>query len=124
MSVSVERFVDDPIVTFVFADRLDSGTMEAFRQHKDELLQSMGAFYAILDVRSVPLPLDDVIATLDGDDAYNLAAEPRIRFTVLVQSDVQTSNDPTIFAVFEDKDEVLEYVHKDIASKAQGQVVT
>ncbi len=65
-----------------------------------------------------------MIATLDGDDAYNLAAEPRIRFTVLVQSDVQTSNDPTIFAVFEDKDEVLEYVHKDIASKAQGQVVT
>jgi len=44
MSVSVERFVDDPIVVFNFGNHLDSTTVDEFNRIIGELLLALGTF--------------------------------------------------------------------------------
>lgn len=116
MSVSVERFVDDPIVIFNFSGQLDSDTVEEFNHVKEDLLMSLGAFYAILDVRAINLAREDdavgVQAQFSPDD---LTADTRVRFALLGHANASRASDREETFIFRDKDEIVEHVRKELA---------
>ena len=111
MSVTVERALDEPIVRFVFSGAFDAVTVTEANTHAQQLLDSLGVFYAILDLTSISESPQQVIDALRRASASNMIKSNRIH-PILVNR--QAITDGTIPSFTDDRAAVT-YIRRTIA---------
>lgn len=116
MTIRIERSIDDPIVTFVFEGPLDPYAVHDVDEKAAQLLQEMGMFYAILDIRGTQMTFGEALALFES---LRSPASP-VKF-VFVGEPVphDPTGDPTE-KIFSNKDEAVEYILQDIAAHASS----
>jgi hypothetical protein len=85
MPVSIEEFVDEPIVTFRFEEVLDAETAHEANEEALNMLAEMGSYYAVLDLRDLPMLVKDALRMLkaQGDGEPDMISHPRIHYVVV-----------------------------------------
>lgn len=121
MPILVERAVDDPIVRFIFEGTLDADTIKDANAQMQRLLDEMGSFYAIVDIRGTETTFGEAAALLESPDTPSIAAEPRIHFVYLGQTVPHDPTNQQRVPVFTTKEAAEEYVRQQIAEGAADQ---
>lgn len=90
MAVQIERALDEPVVIFTFNNTLDEQTIQEANIDADDLLHTLGTFYAVLDVRELDM---SSTAIAESFNQYNFVVltEPRIAYVIVGQSGNQTN---------------------------------
>jgi hypothetical protein len=118
MPVTVERSLDDPIITLIFDGAVDQNIVNEASSKAAQLLAQMGIYYAIMDIRGAQIPLETFMRLLENSTTSTLLRDPRVTLIFVRHS---TLNEPTAIAAaprFATKDEALEYVRRHIAGSA------
>src|SRR5690606_16370816 len=110
MPILVERAVDDPIVRFIFEGQLDAETIQEANTQMQLLLEELGSFYAIVDIRGTETTFGEAAALLESPDTPSVVAEPRIKFVYLGQNVPQDPTNQQRVPVFGSKEAAEEYV--------------
>ena len=118
MPILVERAVDDPIVLFIFEGTLDAETIKEANAQMQRLLDEMGSFYAIVDIRGTETTFGEAAALLESPNTPSIAAEPRIHFVYLGQTIPHDPTNQQRVPVFTTKESAEEYVRQQIARGA------
>ena len=116
MSLNVERSVDDPIANFTIVGNLDTETLRDLKAQAAGLLEEMGTYYAIVDVRQMERGENSSL-NLDKVHTETVFADSRITMVIVGQSAGKVGNFPT----FPDKDAATDYIRKVIAKHASSQ---
>lgn len=120
MPIFVERSIDEPIVRFVFEGELDSETIQEANTQIQTLLEEMGSFYAIVDIRGTETTFGEAAALLESPGTPSIAAEPRIHFVYLGQTVPHDPTNQQRVPVFTTKESAEEYVRQQIATGGTG----
>lgn len=78
MPIRVEQVADQPVVVFIFNGLLDAETVRSANEQAAALLEQMGAYYAVLDIRDIEITYGEALALLDNASQSGLIADPRI----------------------------------------------
>lgn len=116
MSLKVERSVDDPIANFTIVGDLDTETLGDLKAQAAGLLEEMGTYYAIVDVRQM-VSGENAATNLDKVHTETVLADPLITMVIVGQSAGKVGNFPT----FPDKDAATDYIRQVIAKHASSQ---
>lgn len=115
MTVSIQKSIDEPIVSFIFEGRLDEQTVSAVNAHVHELLQTLGSFYAIVDIRGQEVTFGEMIALFENACDPSIFANLHVT-PVFVKDDITA--DPTNqlkVPVFKDREAATDYIRQQIA---------
>lgn len=114
MPVTVESAMDEPIVRYVFEGALDDETIAEANRQTDDLLDTLGVFYALLDVSALAETPRQVIEALERGDALGLIANSRVH-PVMVSA---RSGEGVTLPVFRGEDDAVDYIRRTIAGHA------
>jgi hypothetical protein len=112
MTIQIERSIDDPIVTITFEGQLDPDSVRLIDEQAGLLLQEMGTFYAILDIRGTETTFGEILALLESLET----AEDRVKFVFVGPGIPHDPTNPSAKPVFENKEQATDYILKHIAS--------
>lgn len=121
MTVQVERALDEPIVRFIFDRKLDGETVSEAVAEALGLLDELGVFFAVLDIRRLDATPDDVIDAFTapaGDLA--LFDEPRIA-PLLVTAEIPPAGANDTPPRFGTIDAAIEFARVRFASRQPGE---
>lgn len=118
MPILVERDVDDPMVRFIFEGTLDAETISEANTQMQRLLDEMGTFYAIVDIRGTETTFGEAAALLESPGMPSIAAEPRIHFVYLGQTVPHDPTNQQHVPVFTTKEAAEDYIRQKIAEGA------
>ena len=118
MPIRFERSVDDPIVTLIFVDPLDTPDIQDANTQITQLLTEMGVLYMIIDIRDAEITFGESIALLEGPETPGLTTEPRIKFVFLGAPILHDPTNQQHVPVFAARDEAVDYLLQEIASRA------
>ena len=118
MPILVERTVDEPIVRFIFEGQLDAETIQEANAQMKSLLDEMGSFYAIVDIRGTETTFGEAAALLESPSTPSVVAESRIHFVYLGQTVPHDPTNQQRVPVFSAKETAEEYVRQQIATGA------
>ncbi len=76
--MNIERALDEPIVRFVFSGAVDAATVTEVNTQAQQLLDSFGVFYAILDLTSISESPQQLIDALRHASTSNVITSNRI----------------------------------------------
>ena len=120
MTVQVERALDEPIVRFVFDGTLDRDTVAEAVAEALGLLDELGVFFAVLDIRrldATPAQVEDAFAPQPGGLA--LFDEPRIA-PLLVTAQLPPAGATDTPPRFGTNDAAIEFARVRFASRRPG----
>ena len=112
MPIRVEQAVDDPIVTFIFVGGLDAETVRSANEQATLLLEQMGTYYAILDIRDVEITIGEALALLDPHNAPGLISDPRINPVIVGHPIPGDPTDKYQYPVFDNRQDATEYIRR------------
>lgn len=115
MSLNVERSVDDPIANFTIVGDLNIETLQDIKAQAAGLLEEMGTYYAIVDIRQMESS-ENASLELDKLHTDTIFADPRITMVIVGQFVEKVGNFPT----FSDKDAATDYIRQAIAKHASS----
>ena len=127
MPVSVEEFVDEPIVTFRFEETLDAATARKANEEALDMLAEMGSYYAVLDLRDLPMPIKDALKMLKAkaDGLPDMISHPQIHFVVVsrramldTETNLDRQNGIPEPLVFIRTDDAIDHIRIMIATRA------
>lgn len=117
MTVEIDSALDEPMVRFVFRGMLDRETIAEAVAGALDRLDSLGAYYAVLDIRELDASLTDfrtAFAPVSGGLA--LLDEPRIA-PLLVTSPLPDDSEQ---AAFETVDAAITFARQRYAARQPG----
>lgn len=103
MTIRIERSIDDPIVSFTFEGDLDPESVRATDVKAGQLLQEMGTFYAIIDIRGTQITFGEVMALLQSFEI----SDSRVKFVFVGPPVLHDPTKPSGDPVFENKDQAI-----------------
>jgi hypothetical protein len=118
MPILVERAVDEPIVRFVFEGMLDAETVQEANTQMAALLEELGSFYAVIDIRGLETTFGEAAALLEGPNSPSVVAEPRIKFVYLGQTVPDDPTNQQRVPVFKSKEAAFDFIRQEIAKNA------
>jgi hypothetical protein len=117
MTVEIESALDEPMVRFVFRGALDRDTLADALSGALDLLDSLGVYYAVLDIRQLDATLGEFLtAFTPKSDGLALLNEPRIA-PLLVTSPLP---DDTEIPAFETLDAAITFARQRFAARQPG----
>jgi hypothetical protein len=126
MPITVEEFIDEPIVAFEFENPLDTET--AFEANHEALstLDRIGSYYAVLDFRDLTMPIKDALGILKAqrDGQPDMISHPQIHYVVVTRRANHsgdalvsvTGNPPPL--VFQRRDDAIDHLRIIMATRA------
>ena len=124
MPVSIEEFIDEPIVVFRFEDTLDNATAREANDEALDILSTVGSYYAVLDFRDLPMALGDALRFLkeQRDGKPDMISHPGIHYVVVNRKVLQPGAAKLIGVpepvVFSRKDDAIDHIRIMIATRA------
>ncbi len=122
MLVRVERAIDDPIVTFTFESILDTESIQELKTQTTQLLTEMGMFYGVVDLREIETTVGEAITLLESSNMFSLSANPRVSFIFVGKTIPGDPTNQTRVPIFDNKEDAWEYIRREIAANAPGQL--
>jgi hypothetical protein len=120
MTVQIERALDEPIVRFIFDGRLDPETRSEALAETLGLLDELGVFFAIFDLRRLDATPDAFIdAFAPQPDGFALFDEPRIA-PLLVTAELPPAGADDMPPRFGTIDDAIEFARVRFASRQPG----
>ena len=121
MTVQIERALDEPIVRFRFDGALDRETVVDAVAEALGLLDELGVFYAVLDVRRLDATPEEIIeAFAPQPGGLALFDEPRIA-PLLVTAELPTAGATDAPPRFGTIDAAIEFARLRFASRQPGE---
>lgn len=118
MAVKIERALDEPMVRFVFSGALDQTTIAHTVADALGLLDSLGTYYAALDIRQLDAtPSSFIAAFAPPPGGLALLDEPRI--APLLITNPPLAHHPSL-PTFNTLDAAITYARKRFAARQPG----
>lgn len=110
MVVQIEQLPRQPIVIFSFSGALNVELAHEAERNATELIESLGSYYAVIDLREVQnMDLIEIINLLETQDIPSWITDTRIS-VALVSNTVIKPETSIAYPVFQSMDRALQYL--------------